>query len=160
MVSGYRSPIYDATLATWRRVDFRAMTRGGPAIESMWCNFQASAERHDYSYLGADFRERERIKRKQARWCRRIATMQALEREALYEALIEHRHGRRGEQLDAGQDPASPNPTIGAGEAGPRSRIAGPGGNGRAGDAVPGCRIIAPGDDAGSQASGPEEGGP
>jgi hypothetical protein len=95
VVSGYRCRLYDTMLATWRRIDFRTMTRGGPAIESLWCNF-TTAERHEYTYLGGDFRERERIKRKKARWVRRIAAMPELERNALLEALLEHRRGQRG----------------------------------------------------------------
>lgn len=82
-LSGYRCPLYDAQLASWRRVDFKAMTRGGPAVESLWCNYASPAELHDFTYLGANFRERERIKRKQGRWRRRLAAMSQLERRAM-----------------------------------------------------------------------------
>ena len=43
MLSGYRNPIYDdaADRHGWRRIDFTAMTRGGPATESLWMNFDA-----------------------------------------------------------------------------------------------------------------------
>ncbi len=37
---------------------------------------------HDYRYLGEDFRERERIKRKKQRWVNRLQTMPVLERQA------------------------------------------------------------------------------
>lgn len=94
MVSGYRCALYDEMLAGWRRVDFKAMTRAGLAIESLWCNFQTPA-RHEYTYLGANYRERERIKRKQQRWRRRIAAMPELEREAMLEILLEHRRADR-----------------------------------------------------------------
>lgn len=98
MLSGYRSPLYDEMLAGWRRIDYRVGTHGGPATESLWCNFEA-AERHEYTYLGRDFRERERIKRKVQRWCRRLAGMGELERNALLQALaqtaLEHRQTRR-----------------------------------------------------------------
>lgn len=40
MVSGYDSPIYDSSpLATWRTIEFNAMTRGGIAIERLWMNY-------------------------------------------------------------------------------------------------------------------------
>lgn len=88
MVSGYRSPLYDDLLRNWRRVDFKAMTRRGPAVESLWCNFETQA-RHDYTFLGGDFRERERIKRKKARWRAKLEKMPAQERAAILEVLTE-----------------------------------------------------------------------
>jgi hypothetical protein len=87
MISGYRSKLYDQVLAHWRRIDFRAMTRGGPAIESVWINYAPPKALHDYSHLGKNFRERERIKRKRARWVARLAAMPELERACIREAL-------------------------------------------------------------------------
>jgi len=89
MVSGYRHALYDYLLADWRRIDFTAPTRGGPAIESLWMNFDPQARLHDYSYLGRTFRERERIKRKTARWVARINALPELERRALVRAMLE-----------------------------------------------------------------------
>jgi hypothetical protein len=91
MLSGYRCPMYDAALARWHRIDYPTLTRGGSwAIESCWLNFDPPArELHDYRYIGADFRERERIKRKRARWRRRFAALPALEREAMLQVLLE-----------------------------------------------------------------------
>jgi len=91
MLSGYRCPMYDAALARWHRIDYPTLTRGGTwAIESCWLNFDPPArELHDYRYIGADFRERERIKRKRARWRRRFAALPGLEREAMLQVLLE-----------------------------------------------------------------------
>jgi DNA adenine methylase len=90
MISGYWSSLYAAELASWRHVSFQAMTRGGkPATEFVWCNFPEPTELHDYRYLGRDFRERERIKRKKARWSKRLSSMPALERHALFAAIRE-----------------------------------------------------------------------
>lgn len=89
MLSGYRCALYDKQLADWRRIDYRASTRRGPVIESLWCNFAEPAALHDYSHLGADFRERERIKRKKTRWRRRLAAMPELERRAIMDVLLE-----------------------------------------------------------------------
>ena len=89
MVSGYPSEMYDLALSSWRVVRYRTMTRGGRmADECLWCNFPEPAELHDYRYLGRDFRERERIKRKQARWVARLSGMPVLERQALESALL------------------------------------------------------------------------
>ncbi len=90
MVSGYRSDLYVDTLergAGWRRIDFRSATRGGPRIESVWCNFPESAELHDSRYVGRDYRERERIRRKAARWRRMLMAMPAAERQAVLDAI-------------------------------------------------------------------------
>ena len=40
-----------------------------------------------YGHLGADYRERERIKRKRRRWADKIAAMDRLERLAVMDAL-------------------------------------------------------------------------
>lgn len=88
MISGYRNAIYDDALQHWRRVDFQAMTRQGPAIESVWMNFEPVLL-HDYQYLGENFRERERIKRKQQRWRDRLAALPPAERKAMLDILIE-----------------------------------------------------------------------
>ena len=82
-ISGYRCRLYDYHLCTWRRIEFRAQTRGGPATECLWMNYPAPAALHDYRYLGADFRERERIKKKARRWAKNVAALPALERQAV-----------------------------------------------------------------------------
>lgn len=87
MISGYRSAMYDALLAHWHRVDYRTMTRQGMVDEALWMNFDTPNQLHDYSHLGADFRERERIKRKKARWAGKLRKMDRLERLAVMDAL-------------------------------------------------------------------------
>lgn len=89
MVSGYRSQLYATGLADWRLVRFNAATRGGGRTEHLWCNFPAPQALHDYRYLGADYRERERIKRKVARWRAKAQGLSALERQAILSALLE-----------------------------------------------------------------------
>lgn len=89
MVSGYPSDLYDNALSPanpregqrgWRRVTYYAMTRGGSmAQEVVWLNFPEPFELHDYRYLGENFRQRERIKRKIARWKGKLRKMDALE---------------------------------------------------------------------------------
>lgn len=91
LLSGYRTAMYDdaADRHGWRRIDFQAMTRGGLATESLWLNYEPPAERHDYRYLGNNFRERERIKRKQARWRAKLEKMPRAEQLAMMEVLAE-----------------------------------------------------------------------
>lgn len=89
MLSGYRNDIYDefAESEGWHRVDFQAMTRGGVRTESVWMNYEAPAVIADYAYVGRDFRERERIKRKTARWIKRLEQLPAIERASLFSAM-------------------------------------------------------------------------
>lgn len=90
MISGYRSGLYDEALRDWTRVDYQANTRRGLVAESLWMNFKPPVALHDYSHLGDDYRERERIKRKKARWAAKIAKMDRQERLAIMEVLTEN----------------------------------------------------------------------
>jgi site-specific DNA-adenine methylase len=89
MLSGYRSALYDDALSSWHRIDYTAATRRGPATESLWLNYRPPSLLHDYRYVGADFRERERIAKKRDRWVSRLMAMPDLERNAIFGALIE-----------------------------------------------------------------------
>lgn len=92
MVSGYWSMLYARCLEApkWRSIQFEAMTRSGRTkTEWLWFNFEPPKALHDYNHLGAGFRERERIKRKKARWLARLKRMPDLERRCLLEALID-----------------------------------------------------------------------
>jgi len=93
LLSGYWSVLYDEALQGWRLLTFQTMTHRGPATECLWMNFPAPLALHDYQYLGAGFRERERIKRKKLRWQKMLAKMPALERAAVIEAVEEMKCG-------------------------------------------------------------------
>jgi hypothetical protein len=88
MVSGYRSPLYTDLLSDWRTIAYQAQTRGGPATEVVWMNYPEPTDLHEYTHLGATFRERERQKRQQARWAKKVATKPPLEQKALLAGLI------------------------------------------------------------------------
>ncbi len=87
MISGYRSDLYDEHLSGWTRIDYRTQTRRGMVDESLWMNFPVPTRLHDYSYLGDNFRERERIKRKKARFRAKFEKMDRLERLAIMDVL-------------------------------------------------------------------------
>src|SRR5262249_3339074 len=91
MVSGYASDLYaNSPLSAWRQMEVQAVTRGGGiAIERLWMNYPDPVALHDYRNLGANFRERERIKRKKQRWRDRLAKLDPLERAAILECLRE-----------------------------------------------------------------------
>jgi hypothetical protein len=88
MISGYRSPLYDDLLSKWRRVDFETTDRrANVRTESIWMNYPQPVKLADYRYLGANFRERERIKRQQKRWKENLLEMPEIERNAMIEVL-------------------------------------------------------------------------
>lgn len=88
MISGYASSLYDELLPDWRVEKFQTVNRAGKVVmEHVWCNFPVPMELHDYRWLGDTFRQRELIKRKQARWRKRLAGMDSQERYALLSVL-------------------------------------------------------------------------
>jgi DNA adenine methylase len=90
MISGYWSNLYADALKDWNSTRFQAMTRGRKmATEWLWYNYPEPIALHDYRFLGENFRERERIKRKKQRWTDRLQTMPILERRALLAAMRE-----------------------------------------------------------------------
>jgi hypothetical protein len=87
MISGYPSEMYDGMLHDWHKTSFQAASHVGRRHEVVWQNFEPSPVLHDYSHLGDDFRERERLKRKADRWRRRLQAMPERERRALLSAI-------------------------------------------------------------------------
>lgn len=97
MLSGYASALYDRRLSGWRRAEREVMTRGGTwRTEILWENFDA-VEVTDYALRapGRDYRERERIKKRLARWRRKFQNMPDYERRAVLAELV--RAEQRGE---------------------------------------------------------------
>jgi len=88
MVSGYHSDLYAEALTDWRVVTFQAMTRRGMATEYLWMNYPEPTALHDHRYLGDDYRDRERIKRKAERWAARFASLPDQERCGILSAIL------------------------------------------------------------------------
>jgi len=90
MISSYPNARYDGALSSWRKATFKTTNRAGSHVtEKLWMNFPAPRELHDYSFIGENYRERERIKRKKARWIARLLSMSDIERNALTAAIAE-----------------------------------------------------------------------
>lgn len=87
IVSGYPSRLYGSALGCWRQESFWAMTHGGMREEILWMNYPTPHELHDHRFLGANFRDRERIRRTRAAILRRVRAMGPLERAALMAEL-------------------------------------------------------------------------
>jgi len=90
MISGYWSKLYASELAGWRLVTIPTVVRSGERrTECLWCNFPEPTVLHDYRWLGADFRERERIKKKTRRLVTKFGALPPLERAALFSAVAQ-----------------------------------------------------------------------
>jgi DNA adenine methylase len=89
MVSGYESSLYKESLNGWHTHSFQSTCHYGVATEWVWMNYSTPVDLHDYRYLGNNFRERERIKRKSQRWLEKLKSMPILERLALLSAIDE-----------------------------------------------------------------------
>jgi len=87
MISGYVSKLYSELLKNWHTHSFQAKCHQGVSTEWLWMNYSPPVELHDYSYLGDNFRERERIKNKSKRWIAKLKSMPVLERQALLSAM-------------------------------------------------------------------------
>lgn len=101
VLSGYRSDLYDDRLGAWHRTDYRCRTRRGWATESLWTNFRPGPSLHDYSYVGGDFRERERLRRRIRALTARLARASEIERNAALAALDALQHAGTRSRLAA-----------------------------------------------------------
>jgi hypothetical protein len=109
MISGYWSEMYVECLNNrlgWRSTSFDTVDRRGkPKREFCWLNFPPPAFLHDARFAGKDFTDRQRIKRKAARWVNKFRAMGPGERKAVLEAL-----------QSCLADPAKPKRTGGPGQ--------------------------------------------
>lgn len=87
MISGYPSPFYDELLPEWHKYEFTVQTHAGPARESVWMNYPRPTSLHDYRFIGENFTDRQRIKRKATRWVTRFLQTDLIERQAIIAEL-------------------------------------------------------------------------
>lgn len=86
-ISGYDSILYNDFLTNWNKYQFTVMTHVGKAIETVWYNYDGPHRLHDYNYLGSDYTDRQRIKRKIARHIKKLLLLQELERSAIIDGI-------------------------------------------------------------------------
>lgn len=90
VISAYQNPLYDEGLYGWRREYFEAGLRTGERVtESLYMNFPIPDELHEYTYLGKDCWDRQRIKRKIKGKITQLQKLPLYERKAIIEALTE-----------------------------------------------------------------------
>ncbi len=88
IISGYPSLLYNSVLRRWKSRQFQAMTRGGPRTEKLWFNFEPRAVQWA-TWAGKGFTDRQRIKRKAARWAEHYRRLPPGEQLAVLAALLE-----------------------------------------------------------------------
>ena len=88
IISGYPSSLYDTHLSSWHSIEVQAMTRGGVRTEKIWFNYELD-RLHWATYAGGDFTDRQRIKRKAARWGDNYRNLPKSERLAIMAAIME-----------------------------------------------------------------------
>lgn len=88
-ISTYDNAMYRLTLDSrkWHKIQFESQTRRGKATETLYMNYPLTGQLHDYSYVGTDYRERERIKKKIKRWVNNLMRLPAHERNAILTAI-------------------------------------------------------------------------
>jgi len=87
LISGYPSDMYEQYLKTWNKYSFVAKTHTGVRTETLWFNYRPPARLHDVRFLGRNFREREKIRRRLSRLQRRISTLSRCEQHAVSDWL-------------------------------------------------------------------------
>lgn len=87
ILSGYAHPLYDDLLAGWQKRTFHANTHAGIREETLWFNFEPPSLLHDCRFLGADFRQRQTVKRRLQRLQDKVRSMDGVERSAFIEWL-------------------------------------------------------------------------
>lgn len=88
LISTYKNKIYSELLEGWNLYKFKSTTRRGTAIEYLYMNFtNEEGVLHDYAFIGKDYRQRERIKKKINRWVNRLNSLPPFERNAILYAM-------------------------------------------------------------------------
>jgi len=91
MISHYENPLYENLLdrLKWRKETFNTAYHGKPVIECIYMNYPEPEKLHDYSLLGKDCWDRQRIKRKIDRIIKKLQALPAQERNAIVKTIKE-----------------------------------------------------------------------
>jgi DNA adenine methylase len=90
LISTYENPIYKEMLSGWQLHTFKAQTRKGPAVEFLYMNYTNEIGLlHQFDYLGTDYIDRQRIKRKIEGKVKQLKELPATERQAIIAAVLD-----------------------------------------------------------------------
>lgn len=88
-ISTYPNDMYKVRLSEWRTLEYQSTTRCGTATELLYMNYPEPGQLHDYSFIGKDFREREKYKRVKDNVVRKFSEMPNHLRASILNALSE-----------------------------------------------------------------------
>ena len=86
-ISTYPNEIYKKYLSGWNVVAFQSKTQKGMGTELLYMNYPPPEILHDFSFVGKNFTERQRIKRRIKNQIRILSALDPLERNAIFTAL-------------------------------------------------------------------------
>ena len=89
LISGYDSELYRDQLKGWTTKTYHTKAHDRRREEKLWFNFPEPTQLHDGRYLGADFRQRQVVRRRLDRLKSRIASLDPRER---HELLLSFAH--------------------------------------------------------------------
>jgi len=88
-ISHYPCKAYDELLNNgWRKIEYKSANHRGVVTEALYMNYPEPQELHEYTYLGKDRIDRQRIKRKIAGKVKQLQELPALERSAILRAMM------------------------------------------------------------------------
>lgn len=90
IVSGYSHFVYEKILRDWNKMEYSAQTHSGVRTECLWFNFESPSNLHDYRFIGSDFRDRERVRRKLATLQKKVQLLKPIERQAFLQWMNEN----------------------------------------------------------------------
>lgn len=88
IISTYENEIYGYYLKDWNLIKYSARTRTYTATEFLYMNYKPDGKLHQYDFLGNDFTDRQRIKRKIEREVLKLQKLPDTERNAIIEAVL------------------------------------------------------------------------
>jgi DNA adenine methylase len=81
--------LYDEFLHDWRKIEVKVRYHQKTSIECLYMNYPEPTELQDYSFLGNDCWERQRIRRKTDKYIEKFQKMPVLERNCIIDKLKE-----------------------------------------------------------------------
>ena len=87
VLSGYPSDLYDRALESWTTTTIVGTSHVGRRLERLWMNFAPGSALHDYQFVGTTFRDRERLRRKLARWKTSLERLPPVHRRIMLDEL-------------------------------------------------------------------------
>lgn len=91
IISCYDNSLYQKKLKGWNKFAVKVKVHASTAMETVYYNFRSAIALHDYTYLGKNFSDRQRIKRKVNRWCKKFENLPILEQNLIYQELTKKR---------------------------------------------------------------------